>query len=169
MRLRIECLVCKCVHCTVQQGYSKILSYLNTEIILKLRFFRCVSACDGGSLGRSSGSGACGEGANCRAVNHRYANSSQLAIFYHHRLVVANFCVLRRSCPTHFSANEYTFVCQDGKLMPDYFPASQFLRKADNCFSVCIIIYSMGSTVHSHQSTSQPFNHSTGQQITPYH
>jgi hypothetical protein len=49
-----------------------------------------------------------------------------------------NFCVLPPSLPTTtlLFANEYTFVCSDGKLMPENFPAGKFLRKANNCFGV---------------------------------
>ncbi len=53
-----------------------------------------------------------------------------------------NLCVLRRSCgtpphpPTPLSAIKYTFVCWDGKIMPENFPAGQFLRGADISFFV---------------------------------
>jgi hypothetical protein len=33
----------------------------------------------------------------------------------------------------------YTFVCCDGKLMPENFPARQFSGKANKCFGVCIV------------------------------
>jgi hypothetical protein len=31
----------------------------------------------------------------------------------------------------------YNFVCYGAKLMPENFPAGQFLRKAKKCFGVC--------------------------------
>jgi hypothetical protein len=32
-----------------------------------------------------------------------------------------------------------TFVCEDGNLIPENFPAGQLLRKTDKCFGVCIV------------------------------
>jgi len=54
-------------------------------------------------------------------------------IFYHQKL----FAAISVSC-AHLSANEYTFVCCDGKLMPENFPAGQFFRKTDKCFGVSV-------------------------------
>jgi hypothetical protein len=48
-------------------------------------------------------------------------------IFYHQKI----FAAISVSC-AHLSANEYTFVCYDGKLMPENFPAGQFFRKPTN-------------------------------------
>ncbi len=37
---------------------------------------------------------------------------------------------MQRTLLLQTSANEYTFVCWDDELMPENFPAGQFLRKA---------------------------------------
>jgi hypothetical protein len=58
-----------------------------------------------------------------------------MVIFYHRRLC-GSFCVLRPPPTPPDCGNEYTFVCWDGKLMPENFPAGQLLRKADKCYGV---------------------------------
>jgi hypothetical protein len=55
-------------------------------------------------------------------------------IFYHQKL----FAAISVSC-AHLSANENTFVCCDGKLMPEIFLQVKFLEKPTSALVFSVV------------------------------
>jgi hypothetical protein len=79
-------------------------------------------------------------------------------IFYHQRLFGAILCLAQHPAPPSPCLQRNTLLsARMANECRKFFPASQFLRKADNkCFGVCVVNYSLFSSFQKEQSSWMP-------------